>query len=233
MPHLSRALPVPRASRPLGGLLSILTGFVALTAPGAAQAGDGGMAILQEAAERYAGVETVCARFTQTLEVVLLNQANRGEGELCQARPNLFSMRFTDPAGDAVVADGEHFWIYYRSINPEQVLRLPLDPSRGGLDFYREFLEEPEAKYRAVVEGREPVTGRETVRLALEPLADRGYQGARVWIDPERREIRRVEVTEENGSIRTITLDGIRMDAPVADGTFRFDVPDGVSVVVR
>ncbi len=191
------------------------------------------MAILEGAAERYAGVETVCASFDQTLEVVLLNQENRGEGELCQARPNLFSMRFTDPEGDAVVADGEHFWVYYRSINPEQVLRLPVDPSRGGLDFYREFLDQPRSKYEASVEGREMVTGRETVRLSLEPQANRGYQSARVWIDPERREIRRVEVTEENGSIRTITLDGIRMDSPVPVGTFRFDVPDGVSVVVR
>jgi outer membrane lipoprotein-sorting protein len=191
------------------------------------------MIILEEAAERYAGVDAVCARFSQLLEVVLLDQENRGEGELCQARPNLFSMRFSDPPGDAVVADGEHFWVYYRSINPEQVLRLPVDPARGGLDFYREFLESPREKYDATIEGTEVVTGRETIRLALEPRSNRGYRNARVWIDPERDEIRRVEVTEENGSIRTVTLEDIRMDPDVSAGTFRFQVPDGVSVVVR
>lgn len=227
----ARALLALRSHPAPWALLSALV--VAFAVGSTPVLGQEGMAILEEAAERYAGVETVCARFDQTLNVVLLNQENRGEGELCQARPNLFSMRFADPDGDAVVADGEHFWVYYRSINPEQVLRLPVDPTRGGLDFYREFLDQPRSKYQASVEGREVVTGRETVRLALEPQANRGYQRARVWIDPDRREIRRVEVTEENGSIRTITLDEIRMDADVPAGTFRFDVPDGVSVVVR
>jgi outer membrane lipoprotein carrier protein len=191
------------------------------------------MEILEDASARYGDVQAVCARFVQTLEVVLLDQTNRGEGELCQRSPNLFSMRFSDPPGDAVVADGEFFWVYYRSINPEQVLRLPLDPSRGGLDFYREFLDGPREKYEARLEGREEVTGRETVRVALTPLSPRGYQSARVWIDPARAEIRQVEVTEENGSIRTVTLDEIRMDPDLAADVFRFDVPDGVSVVAR
>jgi outer membrane lipoprotein-sorting protein len=221
-----------RALRPTLTPAAVTVALGLGAAPSAIQAQDG-MAILEEAAQRYEGVEAVCARFTQVLEVVLLGQENRGEGELCQARPNLFSMRFSDPPGDAVVADGEHFWIYYRSINPEQVLRLPVDPSRGGLDFYREFLEDPRSKYDATVEGEEVVTGRRTVRVALAPLSNRGYQSARVWVDPDRREIRRVEVTEENGSIRTVTLEDIRMDADVPSQTFRFDVPDGVSVVIR
>ena len=212
----------------------MLAALAGLVWAGGLQAQDDGLDVLEAAARRYASVQTVCAHFTQVLKVTLLNQVNTGEGELCQARPNRFSMRFTDPPGDAVVADGEHFWIYYRSINPEQVLRLPLDSARGGLDFYREFLEEPRAKYQATVElPGEDITGRATVRVALQPRSDRGYRGARVWIDPERGQIRQVEVTEENGSVRTITLDDIRMDADAPDGTFRFDVPDGVSVVVR
>lgn len=195
--------------------------------------GDDAMAVLEQAAERYREVEAVCADFTQTLEVVLLRRVNSGSGVLCQKAPNLFSMRFSDPGGDAVVADGEFFWVYYRSINPEQVLKLPLDPERGGMDFYREFLQQPREKYDARIEGREEVTGRETVRIGLEPLMPRGYESAKVWIDPAAGTIRRIRVVEDNGTVRTVTLSGIRMDPEVDAGIFSFQVPEGVIIVSR
>ena len=210
--------------------------LVGVGAPGLAPdagAAQEAMAVLEHAAEAYEAVNTVCAEFVQVLEVPLLSQENRGDGALCQRRPNLFSMRFSDPDGDAVVADGEFFWIYYRSINPEQVLRLPLDPTRGGMDFYREFLDRPREKYDATIEGREEVTGRETVRIALVPRMERGYRQARVWIDPQAGTIRRVEISEENGNVRTVTLDRIRTDPGVGAEVFQFDVPPGVTVIAR
>jgi outer membrane lipoprotein-sorting protein len=142
-------------------------------------------------------------------------------------------MRFTEPAGDAVVADGSHFWIYYASVNPGQVLKVPLDPALGGLDFYREFLESPETKYDAVLEGREEVTGHATHRLRLVPVERRGYSRARVWIDAESAMIRRVEVHEDNGTVREVELDAIRVDPPLAADAFTFRVPDGVRVISR
>lgn len=220
---------VPRAlARPL---------LLALVASGFAAGGlvgqEDAMQVLERAADAYAQVDVVCADFAQLLEVPLLDQENRGEGELCQRRPNLFSMRFSEPDGDAVVADGEFFWIYYKSINPEQVLRLPLDPSRGGMDFYREFLDRPREKYEARIEGHEVVTGRETVRIALTPRMERGYQGARVWIDPAAGSIRQVEIREENGNLRTVTLDRIRTDPGIGADVFTFEIPAGVSVISR
>ncbi len=220
-----------RSLRRAAALLAavVLVGVV----PGPLLAQDDAMGVLERASDAYESVDTICADFRQVLEVPLLDQENRGDGRLCQRRPNLFSMRFTEPDGDAVVADGEFFWIYYRSINPEQVLRLPLDPSRGGMDFYREFLERPREKYDAAIEGREPITGRETVRIRLTPRMERGYRQARVWIDPAAGTIRQVEVVEENGNVRTVTLDGIRTDPDVGAETFRFDVPPGVTVIAR
>jgi outer membrane lipoprotein-sorting protein len=225
------ATPQPRHSLPrLGAVLAVMAWGMA---PGALAAQDDAMGVLERASAAYESVDTICADFRQILEVPLLDQENRGEGVLCQRRPNLFSMRFTDPDGDAVVADGDFFWIYYRSINPEQVLRLPLDPSRGGMDFYREFLERPREKYDAAIEGHEEITGRETVRIRLTPRMERGYRQARVWIDADAGTIRQVEVSEENGNVRTVTLDGIRTHPDVGPETFRFDVPAGVSVIAR
>lgn len=202
--------------------------------PAAAPAtGQDALEILENAARRYGGVDTVCADFEQLLTVTLLGEERASRGELCQRRPNLFAMRFADPEGDAVVADGTHFWIYYASVNPGQVVKAPLDPARGGLDFYREFLDDPAEKYDATVEGEEEVTGRPTVRLHLQPLADRGYRSARVWIDVERATIRRVQVAENNGTVRDLTLDRIRENPSLPGDAFTFRVPPGVQVISR
>lgn len=210
-----------------GSLLAVL---LAAALPASAAGQDRAQAALQGAAERYRGLTTLCADFHQVLTVTLLGERTESRGELCQRRPNLFFMRFTQPAGDEVVADGTFFWVYYRSVNPDQVVKLPLDPSRGGLDFYREFLEEPEEKYVATLEGEEVVAGRSTLRIHLQPRAPRGYRSARVWIDPEARMIRRVEIVEENGTVRLLTLESLRVDPPVPPAAFDFQLPPGVSV---
>lgn len=214
--------------RPL--VLPALLGAAVLAAS-PARAQDDGLAVLKSAAERYASVQTVCADFVQTLDNPLLGETTTSRGELCQRRPNLFRMDFSDPEGDEIVADGSHFWIFYRSVNPDQVLRLPLDPTRGGLDFFREFLSDPATKYEVSTEGTETVDGRATRRLALAPRTPRGLAFARVWVDPEARLIRRIEVTDESGLVRRVDLSSLRLDPQVAEGHFRFAVPRGVDVV--
>lgn len=206
-------------------------GALGLAGPVVAQDSARAMAALEQAAERYGGLRVVCADFRQVLTVTLLGERRESRGELCQRQPNLFFMRFTEPMGDEVVADGTHFWVYYASVNPDQVVRLPLDPSRGGLDFYREFLDQPREKYRATMEGEDSVAGRRALRIRLDPLADRGYRSARVWIDPVEHLIRRVEISENNGTVRDITLESVRLDPPVGREDFSFRIPPGVTVV--
>lgn len=187
--------------------------------------------LLEAASERYAASDGLCAHFRQRLEIPLLGEERTSEGELCQRRPNLFSMRFTDPDGDAVVSDGSHFWIYYPSISPGQVIRMPLDRERGGMDFYREFLADPRGTYDARILGEETVGGHRVVEVHLEPTRDRGYREATVWIDPGERVIRRVEIVDGNGSVRRVTLTDLRLDPELDPGTFTFPVPTGVTVV--
>ncbi|MDT8341834.1 MAG: outer membrane lipoprotein carrier protein LolA [Longimicrobiales bacterium] len=224
--------PLPGRSR-RGRRPALAAACLALVLPGALQGQDRAAEALRAASDTYGGLTTICADFHQVLTVTLLRQVKEARGELCQRRPNLFFMRFSEPGGDEVVADGEWFWVYYASVNPDQVVRLPLDPARGGLDFYREFLERPGERYHAVLEGEEEVTGRATLRIALTPRQARGYESARVWIDPGRGMIRRVEVAEENGTVRRVTLDRIRVDPVLPADAFTYRVPDGVRVVSR
>lgn len=208
----------------------LLASLVPWSSPASAQETDPGK-VMSAASDRYAAVSSVCADFVQRLTVPLLGSDQESRGRLCQRSPNLFSMDFSTPEGDRVVADGSHFWIYFKSQSPGQVIQLPVDPSRGGMDFYREFLDSPLEKYDMALEGTEQVGDRSTSRILLTPFQDRGYRSARVWIDSSTHLIRRVEITEANGTVRRLTLSDVQLDPVVPASTFRFVVPQGVQVV--
>lgn len=188
--------------------------------------------LLEEASERFASIETLCSDFHQVLDVPLLRERREGDGRLCQRRPDLFSMRFHDPSGDLVVVDGEHAWVYTPSRDPEQVLRAPMTAVGERLDFHGQFLESPRRKYDAVALGADTVAGVPAHRILLRPREPARFREAVVWIG-EDHFLRQVEIREENGSVRTVTLTDFEVDLPVPEGTFSFTPPPGTRVVTR
>lgn len=199
--------------------------------PTPATAQDRGLEIIHEAAERYRQVEALCADFSQHLVVPLLGDERTGTGRICQARPNKFAMRFTEPDGDRVVIDGEWVWVYYPSLDEKQVMRMPVAQQRGGHDFHREFLEDPEVKYDVTYEGTDTVDGRATHRLGLVPKQRASYRSATLWIDEGRPALRRIRIEEENGTVRTITLSNIDFASDPAGEWFTFTPPEGALIV--
>ena len=208
--------------------------FIATTLlPTSAIAQDRGVEILHDAAERYAAVQTLCADFTQHLLVPLLGSERTGTGRLCQATPNLFAMRFDDPDGDLIVVDGAFAWVYFPSNDAKTVLKTSADQSAGGRDFHREFLEDPESKYEVTYEGAEEVEGRSTDRLRMVPKRPMSYRFATVWIDQGAPVLRRLQMEEANGNIRTVTLDNVGFGADPGTDYFTFTPPQGALVMVR
>ena len=186
---------------------------------------------LEAAAERYRGVQATCADFEQVVDVRLLGRRVESTGRVCQQRPNLFSMRFTDPDGDAVVSDGEHFWVYYPSLDAEQVVRYHVAGSPGGYDFYREFLDDPAAKYTVRDGGTEQVDDRDCRIVELAPTDAGAYQRARLWLDVRDHTVRRLEVHHENGSVRTLSLRNLDLAPALGSAFFAFRVPEGARVM--
>ena len=191
------------------------------------------LSLMREASARYSQVDAFCARFEQELVVPLLGETTHSSGSLCQARPNLFAMRFDDPPGDLVVADGDYFWVYYPSSDPRQVLQFAMEVRPGGLDFHREFLDSPEEKYELDYEGEATVQGRRAQVIHADPLGDPGFRQARIWLDSERALILRVRIEMENGSVRTVTLSDIRLNPPPDPDRFQFVPPAGTQVIRR
>ena len=191
---------------------------------------DRAVAILREAEQAANGVRTLEADFVQNLSVPLLNQTQRSAGKMYQKRPDRFLMRFTDPAGDVMVADGRHFWIYYPSTDRTQVIRTSIANGAGQVDLQRQFLSNPVQRYVSTVAGEEIVGGRPAHVLSLVPRGDSPYRLLRVWVDKQDHLVRRFEITEENESVRRVELSNLRVNASVADNLFTFTPPAGTQV---
>jgi outer membrane lipoprotein-sorting protein len=198
-----------------------------------ARAQNPGLDVLHDAAGRYESVETLCADFTQHLLVPLLGTERSGSGRLCQGRPNLFGMRFDDPAGDLIVVDGEHAWVYFPSNDAKTALKTSADRSAGGRDFHREFLVDPGTKYEVEYQGLEPLDGRRAHRIRMLPRLASSYRAATLWIDEEAPVLRRIRLEEENGNVRTITLANVGFGEVPESGWFAFTPPEGVLVMER
>jgi len=199
--------------------------------PVGAHAQQEGLAVLEAAAARYGAASSVCADFVQLRSVPLLRQEVTQRGRLCSADPNLFAMRFTDPAGNVIVSDGSVQWIYRPSDNPGQVFRGEIGPNTGGQDFYREVLENPADKYEVTCSSTEELAGRPMRRVCLRAKGSARDRPDVVWIDPATSVIRQLHFREENGSERTITLSNVVFDVAPPQGWFSFTPPSGAIVI--
>src|SRR5688572_33017985 len=127
--------------RPLRApILALWTGVLALLGAGPVAAQQPtALQVLEAAAARYRSASAFCADFVQERTIPLLNKRMSGRGRLCQKQPNLFMMRFTEPAGDRLIADGEFFWHYTPSTDARQVIQFPMARAGGTYDFRVEF----------------------------------------------------------------------------------------------
>lgn len=221
----------PGQGRPALRALVLLATTLAWMMPASILTAQRSVPALDAAARRYSEVRAICANFEQVIEVRLLRRTIESAGRICQQRPNLLSMRFTDPDGDMVIADGEYVWVYYPSNNRDQVNRFPAASSPGREDFFREFLENPGTKYDAEEGGIEAVGGRDCRVVVLTPRDGASYRRARLWLDVGSHVIRRVEIHEQNENVRTLTLSEIDLMSTPDPDLFVFEVPEGARVM--
>jgi chaperone LolA len=189
--------------------------------------------VLARAAAAYENVVTLRSQFVQKIDIPALERHKEGRGVVFQKKPNYFVMRFEEPQGDIVVADGEWFWMYYPSAQPGQVVRTPIRQTAENATLGGEFLVNPSERYVATYVGRASVDGREAHLLSLVPKFDAPYTLVRVWIDASDYLVRQFEIHEENETVRTITLSNLEVDIDLPDELFTFSVPPGVEVFTR
>jgi chaperone LolA len=189
--------------------------------------------VLAQAARAYEGVVTLRSEFVQKIDIPALERQKEGRGVVFQKKPNYFMMKFDEPQGDVVVADGEWFWMYYPSAQPDQVVRTPIHQTTENATLGGQFLVNPTERYVATYVARETVDDRQAHLLSLVPKFDAPYTLVRVWIDANDFLVRQFEVHEENETVRTITLSNLEAGIELPNELFTFSVPPGVEVFTR
>ncbi len=210
-------------------VLALLGSAAAAQAQSANQAED----VLARAAVAYEQVRTLKSEFVQRIEIPALEAQKEGKGVVYQKKPNYFLMKFEEPEGDIVVADGDWFWMYYPSAQPDQVVRTAIDRSAEGATLGGQFLVSPTERYVATYVAREDVEGRAAHLLSLVPKFDAPYTLVRVWIDASDYLVRQFEIHEENDTVRTIFLRNVEAGVELPDKLFRFSPPEGTEVFTR
>jgi outer membrane lipoprotein carrier protein len=190
--------------------------------------------VLDRAERAYKHVKTIRASFTQTITNPLLDQTVNSAGEIVQRRPNQVSVRFTDPAGDRIVADGKWVWFYLPSSTPGQVVRSPITRNGSGSpDLTAQFLETPASRFDLTSLGREKVNGRTAHVLSLvpKPGIDAPFTKAVIWVDSVDALIRQFELTEPSEIVRRVTIRKLTLNPVIPASAFQFKPPSGTTVI--
>jgi outer membrane lipoprotein carrier protein len=187
--------------------------------------------LLDRAAAQYRAARTLRAPFEQTLTNPLTQTSRSARGELAQHGRQRFALRFTDPAGDAIVSDGRFLWMYLPSTAKGQVMKLPL-AAGAGLDFISELLSSPREHYVVAALDGETVGGRRTAVFSLTPKkASAPFTRARLWIGRDDALLWQVETVEPSSLIRRVRFTAVHLNVRLPRGVLAFVPPTGVRIV--
>jgi outer membrane lipoprotein carrier protein len=190
-------------------------------------------ATIDRAAQAWSKIKTVRGTFEQTVTNQLTGSTATARGEYAQERPNLLSIRFTQPASDAIVSDGKTVWVYLPSTAPGQVIkRSATDRAQTPIDLTGAFLDSPRTKYDITAAQGKTVDGHAAHGLLLVPKAgvSAPFTKATVWVDDDDALIREFDVTE-SGISRHVRLTTLEPNAQVSRSLFAFSMPAGTKVV--
>ena len=189
-------------------------------------------AVLARARAAYDTIHTLRTDFIQIVDNPMVGAPDTTRGVLFQQPPSRFTMNFTHPKGDRILADGKYLWIYTPSTTPGQVIRTVL-PSNGGTgpNLIGQFVEHSAERYHARWVRSDSTASGVTDVIHLEPIqTDQPYTEATVSITRAGL-VTRLEITETSGQRRVLIFSKHRLNGKLSGGTFRFTPGAGVRVV--
>jgi outer membrane lipoprotein carrier protein len=190
-------------------------------------------AALVRAERAYHQLTTLRADFEQTITNPMLGAPEVSRGVLYLAPPDRFAMRFAEPAGDRIVADGKWLWAYTPSTVPDQVIRQPV-PTAGAAtpNLFGQFVDHPLDRYDATYAGRDTVGGDAVDLVTLVPkVAGLPFRRVTIAVADRTGWIRRLAIVEDSGQRRTLVFTDLVPNAGIPAAEVRFSVPRGVKVV--
>ena len=187
--------------------------------------------LLDGAAARYRAARSVRAPFEQWLTNPLTKTTRAAHGEFLQRGRRRFALRFSEPAGDAIVSDGAFVWMYLPSTVKGQVIKLPL-VAGAGFDFIGELLTTPRQHYAVTTLADETVGGHRCAVFSLAPRTSNApFTGAKLWIGTDDLLLWQLETVEPSSLVRRVLFTSVKLNGALPKGALTFALPPGTRVV--
>ena len=182
--------------------------------------------VLKAIEQRYNRTKTLKVLFTETYTVQ--GRARKSEsGELTLRKPGRMRWDYTVPSGKLFVSDGKDLYLYTPDNNrvektpvkQSEDMRAPLAFLLGKLDFAKEFRD-----FSMTQEGTD-------LRVTAQAKTDRLPYAKIEMLVAQDYSIRKLVITDQDQSILTFVFDQERLNPPVDDSQFRFQMPAGATLV--
>jgi outer membrane lipoprotein carrier protein len=182
--------------------------------------------LLKTVEQRYNRADSLQVLFHE--EYTKIGHAKRSESGVLELRkPGRMRWEYADPKGKLVVCDGKTLWMYIPSDN--RVSKTPLKET-GDMEAPIAFLLGKlhfEKEFRNIVGKPE---GSDTL-IAAQPKSDNLPYTAVEFLVASDGRIRNVKVTRYDNSIMNYGFDQEKLNPPLDDKLFRFQMPSGAELV--
>jgi chaperone LolA len=187
-------------------------------------------AVVQGLQQRYAGVQSVSAKFQQIYRAPGIEQVE--SGVLLMRKPGLMRWEYREPEVKLFIADGRNTYLYtpedrqvlVRALDANELRGTPLRFLLGQGDLSREFVASWEKEFKPKVEG--------TVVVRLIPRSPESEYAYVVLESDERTfDLRRIVVREPSGNYSEFTLTDVMTNVHIDNKQFQFKIPKGVEVI--
>lgn len=182
--------------------------------------------LLKGVEQRYNRAKTLQVHFMESYTVQ--GRARKSEsGELTLRKPGRMRWDYTTPTGKLFVSDGKDVYLYTpeahrvekTKLKASEDMRAPLAFLLGKLDFakdFRDFDLKPEGANSLI-----------TAKAKNDKFP---YEQVQMLVTPD-YEIQRLTITLQDMSLLTFQLDGEKVNPPVNDALFQFQMPPGATLV--
>ncbi len=183
--------------------------------------------LLKRVEERYNHAQSLEVAFRESYTAQ--GRRRTESGQLYLRKPGRMRWEYTTPAGKLFVSDGKNVYFYSPDTNRAEKMKLketedmraPMAFLLGRLDFHKDFKE-----FQAKPEGRG------AIQITAIPKSDKlPYREVSFVVDETNSRISRLVVSGQDASVLEFEFSGEKLNAPVADAQFRFEVPKGAEFV--
>ena len=206
--------------------MSLFRPLIALLAVSAFAADSSLDTLLKGVENRYNKAKTLEVLFHE--DYTPAGRPRRSEsGTLRLRKPGRMRWDYDQPKGKLFISDGKYLWLYTPEENKAEKMKLqasddmrvPLAFLLGKLNFEKEF-----RNVKAVAEGSDQ-------RITAEPKSDNlPYSNVEFVVAPDQH-IKMVKVIGFDRSLIEFRFDQEKMDLPLDDKLFKFQLPKGAELV--